>query len=103
MQGLDADRAIQDGDDLAERLEAVIFTGFEQGLDADALATAVLQASEPRQSLHPEDGERALGRWWTLGGYNHLPQTFSQTVALAQPDPALIVAMLTPQAAEAAA
>ena len=74
-------------EDAAEQCEALLYTGFAQGWDADRLV-AEAGALAPAPASHA-----AEARWWTLGGEGFAPAHLSG----ARP-PALFQAMLMPEA-----
>ena len=79
------------GEDLAATMEELIYSGFEQGLNADGLVQA---AADVVKDLPPaEDGEPPTPRWWTLGGPRHMPRELA-----GPPD---LLAALTPSPEEA--
>ena len=79
--------AVEGADDVAEQVEALLYSGFAQGWNADRL---VAEAGGFAPAAAPHAGE---ARWWTLGGEGFAPAQLSG----ARP-PALFQVMLLPEA-----
>ena len=79
------------GEDLAQKMERLIYIGIEQGLDADRLVQAA--AGQGQDPAATDDGGPPRTRWWTLGGIRYASQTWDDVVdiRLAMAPPAEMV------------
>ena len=77
-EDLTSEQAAHIGEPLTEAMEAILYAAFEQGLDADRVASACQAAisavdnASRDQAIAPDPSER----WWTAGGATLEPACF---------------------------